>query len=110
MPLADEFRVNSHTNPQSLPAIAADATGDVVVTWESEDQDGSGLGVFGRRFVVPVILDIDADGSTGALTDGLLVLRYLFGFKGGVLVTGAVGAGCTRCDAAAIEAYLATVI
>jgi hypothetical protein len=40
------------------------------------------------------------------LTDGLLVLRYTFGFTGAVLTTGAVGAGCTRCDDASISAYL----
>ena len=44
---------------------------------------------------------------TDPLTDGLLVLRYLFGFTGDTLITGAVGANCTRCDAPSIEAYLA---
>jgi hypothetical protein len=51
-------------------------------------------------------LDVDGNGSFGALTDGLLVLRYLFGFTGTTLTTGAVGGSCTRCDAAAIVAYL----
>jgi hypothetical protein len=52
-------------------------------------------------------LDIDGNGTTDALTDGLLALRYLFGFTGGVLVGGAVDLdGCTRCDAAAVELYL----
>ena len=40
------------------------------------------------------------------LTDGLLVLRLLFGFTGATLISGAVGAGCTRCDATSILAYL----
>ena len=51
-------------------------------------------------------LDVDGNGTTEPLTDGLLVLRFLFGFTGATLTTGAVGAGCTRCDAAAIVAYL----
>ena len=55
---------------------------------------------------MPAILDIDGDGSLGALTDGLLVLRFLFGFTGSTLTAGAVGGGCTRCDAATIAAYL----
>ena len=39
------------------------------------------------------------------------MLRYLFGFRGATLTTGAVDlAGCTRCDAAAIEAYLAGIV
>ena len=37
---------------------------------------------------------------------GLLALRFLFGFTGANLIAGAVGGGCTRCDAPSIEAYL----
>jgi hypothetical protein len=52
-------------------------------------------------------LDIDGDGFTEPLTDGLLALRYLFGFRGAGLVAGAVDlANCTRCSAAAVEAHL----
>jgi hypothetical protein len=52
-------------------------------------------------------MDIDADGSAEPLTDGLLFLRYLFGFRGAPLTNGAVGGGCTRCDATSIETYIA---
>ena len=44
-------------------------------------------------------IDIDGDGSKGALTDGLLLLRYLFGFRGDTLVNGAVGEGAARTSA-----------
>lgn len=54
-------------------------------------------------------LDIDGNGVKEPLTDGLLLLRYLFGFRGGTLITGAVGGGCTRCTSVAIEAYLASL-
>jgi hypothetical protein len=54
-------------------------------------------------------LDVDGNGSTDALSDGILFLRYLFGLSGEALVVGAVGAGCSRCDVAAIESYLATL-
>jgi hypothetical protein len=43
------------------------------------------------------------------LTDGLLVLRHLFGFTGGTLINNAVGVGCTRCTAGDIQAYLASL-
>ena len=33
--------------------------------------------------------DIDGNGATDALTDGLLSLRYLFGFRGDALTAGA---------------------
>jgi hypothetical protein len=54
-------------------------------------------------------LDIDGNGSLGALTDGLLVLRYLFGLTGTTLTGGVVAPSCTRCDAAAIVPYLETL-
>jgi DNA-binding beta-propeller fold protein YncE len=55
--------------------------------------------------------DIDGDGESDPLTDGLLVLRYLFGFTGQTLVTGAVdGANCTRCTAPVIEAFLEALL
>jgi len=52
-------------------------------------------------------LDVDGNGKATALEDGLLIIRYLFGFRGATLIGGAVAADCTRCTAAAIEAYLA---
>ena len=51
-------------------------------------------------------LDVDDDGKTEALTDGLLVIRYLFGFSGESLVAGAVSNDAARSKAADIEAYL----
>jgi DNA-binding beta-propeller fold protein YncE len=67
-----------------------------------------GVAVFTRN--VPAY-DIDGDGQTDPLTDGLLLLRYLFGFTGSTLITGAVDlANCTRCTAPAIEAYIAALL
>ena len=51
-------------------------------------------------------LDIDGDGSTGALSDGLLLLRYLFGFDGATLIGGAVGSDATRTMAEEIMTYI----
>jgi hypothetical protein len=79
--------------------------GDFVVAWRSDGQDGDANGIFAQRYRAPAILDIDGNGSVAPLTDGLLVLRYLFGFTGGTLISGAVDlTGCTRCTAPAIEA------
>lgn len=50
-PVGGEFRVNTATaGDQSTPGVAMDADGDVVVTWTSAGQDGSGLGVYARRY------------------------------------------------------------
>ena len=51
-------------------------------------------------------LDIDGNGKTDALTDGLLVLRALFGLTGAAVTNGAIGANATRTDWPAIRAYL----
>jgi hypothetical protein len=51
--------------------------------------------------------DVDLNGSAGgALTDGLLILRYLFQFSGSVLTNGALGPGAQRTDPVAIDAHL----
>ena len=51
-------------------------------------------------------LDIDGNGQADALTDGILAVRYLFGFRGAELTAGALGQGATRQDPAAIADYL----
>jgi hypothetical protein len=51
-------------------------------------------------------LDIDGDGESKPLTDGLLLIRYLFGFSGDSLVSGAIGSNATRNTAEAVEAYI----
>ena len=44
---------------------------------------------------------LDGDGEAGPLTDGLLLIRYLFGFSGEALV-----AGAQRQNSDDIEAYI----
>jgi len=46
-----EFRVNTYTtNDQKLPSVAMDSAGDFVVTWQSNTQDGSGYGIYAKRY------------------------------------------------------------
>ena len=53
-------------------------------------------------------LDIDGDGSVGALSDGIMAIRYMFGaaFAGDKLTEGAIAPGATR-DLTEIQDYLA---
>ena len=51
-------------------------------------------------------LDIDGDGESKPLTDGLLLIRYLFGFSGDSLISGAIGDGAERDTAEEVEAYI----
>jgi hypothetical protein len=106
-PSSGEIHVNSTTpGHQVLATVGADPSGDFVVAWSSAGQDGSGYAVIGQRFHLPSVLDVDGNGQLTALTDGLLLLRFFFGFTGTTLTSGAVGPNCTRCDGATILAYL----
>ena len=51
-------------------------------------------------------LDIDGDGESKPLTDGLLLIRFLFGFSGDSLISGAIGDGAERDTAEEVEAYI----
>ena len=51
------------------------------------------------------LLDVDGNGQIDALTDGLMIIRYMFGLRGASLTAGAVGSGATRTGAQ-IEALL----
>jgi len=51
-------------------------------------------------------LDVDNDGKADALTDGVLIIRYLSGLHGTLLTNGVIGAGATRNSAALIEPYI----
>ncbi|MBK7469303.1 MAG: hypothetical protein IPI73_00445 [Betaproteobacteria bacterium] len=55
-------------------------------------------------------LDIDGNGSYDALTDGLMLLRYLFNLRGPGLIANAIGTGATRTTAAQIEQYIQLLI
>jgi len=53
VPQGTEFRVNtSPSGGQTQPVIAMDAAGDFAVAWDSYAQDGSGYGVYARRYSV----------------------------------------------------------
>jgi hypothetical protein len=50
-PAGAEFRVNTYTtSAQENASVAMDSDGDFVVTWSSDDQDGSSYGIYGQRF------------------------------------------------------------
>jgi hypothetical protein len=52
-PAGSAFRVNTFTaGAQGAPAVSSDGgSGDFVVVWESVEQDGDYLGIFGKRYL-----------------------------------------------------------
>jgi hypothetical protein len=67
---------------------------------------GNLLLINGNVLLDRVLLDIDGNGVADPLTDGVLILRFLFGFTGTTLTQGALGNGATRTGPQ-IEVYLA---
>ena len=58
-----ELRADSATTfSKGTPDVAVDDAGNAVVTWASEDQDGSRSGVYGQRFggLRPVGIEVDS--------------------------------------------------
>jgi hypothetical protein len=51
-------------------------------------------------------LDVDGNNAVDALTDGMLLMRAMFGFTGTAATDGAVGPNAARGDWTAIRAYL----
>jgi hypothetical protein len=105
-PQAVEFEIGEGTFLQGVSALAVDGRGDFIAAWTDGGRDGYAEGVFARRYNLENHADIDGNAIIEPLTDGLLVLRYLFGFRGATLINGAVAGNCTRCTSAAIEAFL----
>ena len=54
-----------------------------------------------------LLLDIDGNSRIDPLSDGLLILRYLFGIRGTTLINGVIATDATRITASEIESYLA---
>jgi subtilisin-like proprotein convertase family protein len=69
LPQGGESRVNTYTaNLQYNPLVAGDAGGDLVVVWQSQYQDGSGMGVYAQRYATrdttgPVVTGVSINGG-----------------------------------------------
>ncbi len=91
---------------------SVDTDGDGVGNNEDSDDDGDGISDLEDPYPLypgnpgTFQLDVDGDGRTKALTDGLLIIRHLFGFSGESLVAGAVPIGSTRDTPELISEYL----
>ncbi len=75
------FMVNSYTiDAQRYSSVAMDAEGNFVVTWQSRNQDGSGYGIYAKRYSVAA-QPIDGADSVQSITfdsdfTGTFALRW----------------------------------
>ena len=85
------------------PNDASDATSD-------QDNDGiSAIDEFLAGTIPSGSLDIDGNGQYDALTDGLLLLRGMFGLDSSALVTGTIASDAAFTESADIESRIATL-
>jgi hypothetical protein len=96
-----------------LPLSATtDPTGSGALLLHEVDGTSPGrISIYSGIVTQPVALSLDVDASVtateyDAFTDGLLVIRYLFGLTGPSLTTGALGGTAGRTDPVTIKAYL----
>jgi len=85
------------------PNDASDATSDL-------DNDGvTALDEFLAGSIPSGSIDLDGNEQYDALTDGLLLLRSMFGLDGNALVTGTIASNATYTESVDIEARIATL-
>ena len=56
------------------------------------------------------LVDIDGNGRVDALTDGLIILRYLFGLRGDVLINGVIASDATVTSADGVSAKMESLM
>ena len=89
---------------RSMFGLTGDSLISGVVGEDARYEDAQEIEV--RIASLGVRIDIDDNGRIDALTDGLIILRYLFGLSGDTLINGVVAADATRTSAEEIEAHL----
>jgi len=63
LPIGDEFQINTFTaGDQRNAAVAVNEAGRFVTVWQSDDQDGSGYGIFGEIGSIIRSADLNSDG------------------------------------------------
>ena len=62
------------------------------------------------RIAEQTFADIDGNGEVDALTDGLLLFRYLFNLTGDALIGGTIGHGATRTTSEQVVAYIDSLL
>jgi len=79
-------------------AVASDAV------YKTSDEVTSRIDMLGD------LVDIDGNGSVDALTDGLVILRYLFNLRGDVLINNVIASDATVKTAEDVEAKIESLM
>ena len=98
-PLTDGLLLLRDLSGFSGPTLVAGALGEACTRCEPEEIEAHVASNM-------TSLDIDGSGETEPLSDGVLVVLYLFGFRDAALFEGAVEMDCARCEFGLIEEQL----
>ena len=83
-----------------------------IITYSAIDAAGNAATEVTRSVIVVELigtLDIDGNGQYDALTDGLLLLRGMFGLDGSALVTGTIASDAAYTESVDIESRIETL-
>lgn len=88
--------------------------GDAMVGGATKDFIGTGATITDPVAIATALdamnLDVDGNGAETALTDGLLILRYMIPITDdAAFINGVIGTGATRTTAAAIRTFIDTL-
>jgi RHS repeat-associated protein len=100
--LTDGLLILRHLFGLTGPTLISNAVGPNAARETSPE-------IVGYMTDVRPALDIDGNGQVDALSDGLLIIRYLFGLRGPSLIAGAISPGAIRTSPDAIEGRLSSL-
>jgi hypothetical protein len=90
-----------------VSTASLDVTADTCYAQATDNQGATGAAASTTLTVLSACnLDVDGNGTADALSDGILILRYLFDPEGAWNVNDALGSGATRTTRDQIKAYL----
>jgi hypothetical protein len=104
-PLTDGILIVRYLYGLSGPVLTANALGSGATR-----TDPNAIIAYLDKMKAAGLLDVDANGQDSALSDGVLITRYLFGLSGPALTASALGSGATRTDPSAIAAFLSNLM
>ena len=93
---------------RSMFGLTGDALANGLPASDAAHHDS--VDIESRIAILGDLADVDGNGNVDALTDGLLMLRYLAGLEGGSLISKVVATDATRTTAIDIEAHLKTLM
>ncbi len=112
---------SAYVNGSNVLLTATPAAGSVFTGWlgactgaASCEAPVNGTATVNATFALASIgtriLDIDANLGYAAESDGVLIMRYLFGLRGTALTASATGTGATRTSDPALPTYLLDIL